>query len=192
MGWIVTGRQGMVSVDDAQRVVYPHGLALRALEDAPERLTPPIVFRSRLEADWANTLDWLGIQWSYEPQLFTLPNGQQYLPDYHLPELGTWLEVKGPGVPRLDKTIAFARWRQDDLVVAGFSPALIPGRKFAMHFRGVLNRCGLALCPDCRRYQWATEAMGCRACRARIPESNFYQHHDAPFHPAQWSGWRGA
>lgn len=52
-------------------------------------------FRSRLEARWAVFLDKLGIQWRYEPQGFELPSGECYLPDFHLPDLDLWVEVKG-------------------------------------------------------------------------------------------------
>lgn len=51
-------------------------------------------FRSRLEARWAVALDHLGVKWEYEPQGFELPSGP-YLPDFWLPELKTWIEVKG-------------------------------------------------------------------------------------------------
>lgn len=51
-------------------------------------------FRSRLEARWAVFFDSLGITWEYEPQGFELPSGR-YLPDFWLPELSTWYEVKG-------------------------------------------------------------------------------------------------
>lgn len=60
-------------------------------------------FRSLLEACWAATLDSLNITWEYEPTTFDLPSGSKYLPDFHLPEMGTWIEVKGPGVPRIEK-----------------------------------------------------------------------------------------
>lgn len=60
-------------------------------------------FRSLLEACWAATLDSLGVVWEYEPTTFDLPSGAKYLPDFHLPEIGTWIEVKGPGVPRIEK-----------------------------------------------------------------------------------------
>jgi hypothetical protein len=63
-----------------------------------------VTFRSRLEADWAHNLTVVGIAWSYEPDGIILPNGQRYLPDFWLPDINTWLEVKGPGVPGLDKT----------------------------------------------------------------------------------------
>jgi hypothetical protein len=57
-------------------------------------------FRSRLEARWAVFFDALGIAWEYEPQgyMITSPDGQQtraYLPDFRLPGLDVWAEVKG-------------------------------------------------------------------------------------------------
>jgi hypothetical protein len=62
-------------------------------------------FRSKLEADWAATLDSLNIRWQYEPQTITLPSGTTYIPDFWLPDIGTWLEAKGTGVPRIEKAI---------------------------------------------------------------------------------------
>ena len=52
-------------------------------------------FRSRLEARWAVFFDTMNIPWLYEPQGYTLSNGRNYLPDFLLPECGTWIEVKG-------------------------------------------------------------------------------------------------
>lgn len=53
-------------------------------------------FRSRLEARWAVFFDKLHIAWEYEPQGFVIePSGRRYLPDFHLPEIGVWVEVKG-------------------------------------------------------------------------------------------------
>lgn len=65
-------------------------------------------FRSKLEADWACTLDTFSIVWEYEPETITLPSGKTYVPDFWLPEIGTWLEVKGPGVPRVEKAYELA------------------------------------------------------------------------------------
>lgn len=53
-------------------------------------------FRSRLEARWAVVFDCLGLLWEYEPEGFELGNGLRYLPDFRLPELNTWLEIKPP------------------------------------------------------------------------------------------------
>lgn len=68
-------------------------------------------FRSKLEADWAATLDSLGIIWEYEPETITLPSGTVYIPDFWLPELRTWIEAKGTGVPRIEKTIELGESR---------------------------------------------------------------------------------
>ena len=56
-------------------------------------------FRSRLEARWGVFFDKLGVKWLYEPQGFELPSGECYLPDFHLPDLGLWVEVKGDPSP---------------------------------------------------------------------------------------------
>lgn len=51
-------------------------------------------FRSRLEARWAVFFDALGIKWEYEKEGFDL-DGEYYLPDFWLPQVGMWAEVKG-------------------------------------------------------------------------------------------------
>jgi len=62
-----------------------------------------ILFQSTLEADWAKNLDKMRIIWEYEPEGVKLPDGQNYRPDFYLPMLTTWFEVKGPHNERLDK-----------------------------------------------------------------------------------------
>lgn len=52
-------------------------------------------FRSRLEARWAVFFDAQGIEWQYEIEGFELPSGR-YLPDFWLPQVSMWGEVK-PG-----------------------------------------------------------------------------------------------
>lgn len=55
-------------------------------------------FRSRLEARWAVFFDEMKIKYQYEPQDFFAEGidgtGYRYLPDFYLPELDTWVEVK--------------------------------------------------------------------------------------------------
>lgn len=53
------------------------------------------LFRSRLEARWAIFFDALGVKWQYEAQGFELPSGATYLPDFRLPDLKMFVEVKG-------------------------------------------------------------------------------------------------
>jgi hypothetical protein len=96
-------------------------------------------FRSLLEASWAATLDSLHITWEYEPQTFDLPSGVKYLPDFHLTEIGVWLEVKGPGIPRIEKAFELGkmlacdcdllactcRWPGGEMVIVGHPPTPI-------------------------------------------------------------------
>jgi hypothetical protein len=51
-------------------------------------------FRSRLEARWAVYFDSLGIKWEYELEGFEFKDGTKYLPDFWLPEIKMFAEVK--------------------------------------------------------------------------------------------------
>jgi hypothetical protein len=53
-----------------------------------------VIFRSRLEAQWAVFWDELGVKWEYEPQTFKLPDGNQYTPDFWIVDLALWVEIK--------------------------------------------------------------------------------------------------
>ncbi|MER6218715.1 hypothetical protein ABT213_32370 [Streptomyces sp. NPDC001674] len=147
-------------------------------------------FRSRLEAYWARTLDGLGIVWKYEPELITLPSGAQYLPDFWLPEIGTWLEVKGPTTPRREKATELGKvrachcartctcqWPGGQLVLLGWPSHRSPNRP------GYRARYGhawwesaygpgayLIECPQCARAHWVTmrRPWTCRGCRASL------------------------
>jgi len=52
-------------------------------------------FRSRTEAKWAVFFDTLGVQWEYEKEGFELGELGRYLPDFWLPDLDCWIEIKG-------------------------------------------------------------------------------------------------
>lgn len=51
-------------------------------------------FRSRLEARWAVFFDEAHISYEYELEGFDLGNGQRYLPDFFLPSMSVFVEVK--------------------------------------------------------------------------------------------------
>lgn len=52
-------------------------------------------FRSRLEARWAVFFDALKIEYEYEKEGYYLPvAGARYLPDFWLPQVNMWAEVK--------------------------------------------------------------------------------------------------
>lgn len=67
-------------------------------------------FRSRLEARWAVFFDALGIKWEYEPEGYDLEEAGWYLPDFWLPQVKMFAEVK-PGEfneKERDKALALA------------------------------------------------------------------------------------
>jgi len=51
-------------------------------------------FRSRLEAKWAVFFDALGVKWEYEIEGYDMGELGKYLPDFYLPDLGCYAEVK--------------------------------------------------------------------------------------------------
>jgi hypothetical protein len=50
--------------------------------------------RSRLEARWAIFFDVLGVRWEYEKDGYVLNSGR-YLPDFWMPDLECFIEIKG-------------------------------------------------------------------------------------------------
>jgi hypothetical protein len=56
-------------------------------------------FRSRLEARWAVFFDALGLPYEYEREGFDLGDGVRYLPDFWLPTIDAWYEIK-PELPK--------------------------------------------------------------------------------------------
>lgn len=148
-------------------------------------------FRSRLEADWARTLDINGITWEYEPETITLPSGVTYIPDFWLPTLGTWIEVKGPGIPRIEKAYELARdraccctrnctcqWPGGELVLIGHESLRDDGPRRTRH--GYTNwatahgaSAYFTTCLNCAQKQWTriSRRLECRACLVPM-------HHD--------------
>jgi hypothetical protein len=150
-------------------------------------------FRSRLEASWADTLTWLAIEWRYEPTRFVLPSGTRYLPDFYLPEIGTWLEVKGEGIPGREKAHELAEavvcrcggacsceWPGGEIVLLGFASLPTPGKRFGtMHWNDAVG--GNALLGECRRCHhrsWVRprHSMACRFCKANDPGVPHFDH----------------
>jgi hypothetical protein len=138
-------------------------------------------FRSTLEADWAATLDYMSVRWAYEPRTLHLPSGKTYIPDFWLPEIRTWLEVKGDGIPGLAKTRELAQepvcgcaaqcdceGRGGVMVIAGFSARYAEGMRYGtmrwadpLAFTSFLSRC-----PHCDGWFWMRPqaSFRCRRC----------------------------
>jgi hypothetical protein len=69
-------------------------------------------FRSRIEARWAVFFTRLGLDWEYEPQGFSVGPTHElwYLPDFLLPKLGMYIEVK-PATPDVLDPEGVKRWQ---------------------------------------------------------------------------------
>lgn len=65
-------------------------------------------FRSRLEARYAVLFDALGMEWHYEPEGFELEHYGRYLPDFYLPHVDMWAEVKAKPFDINERNKAFA------------------------------------------------------------------------------------
>ena len=50
--------------------------------------------RSKTEARWAYFLTAIGVKWEYEPDFFEVRPDVFYLPDFYLPDLDCFLEIK--------------------------------------------------------------------------------------------------
>lgn len=75
-------------------------------------------FRSRLEARWAVFFDHLGVKWEYEKEGFDLGEHGCYLPDFWLPDLDMWVEIKGDDISKTDSAKCFALVKQTNKTVA--------------------------------------------------------------------------
>lgn len=60
------------------------------------------LMRSHSETRWADMMDALNIDWLYEPRLVNTRHGA-YLPDFYLPRVGLFVEVKGPSPTQIER-----------------------------------------------------------------------------------------
>ncbi len=119
------------------------------------------LFRSRLEARWAYYFDAIGTPWLYESEGYEL-DGVRYLPDFYLPELGVFVEVK-PDTPRRDspemaKAIALAKASDKPVLISSGDPggsmplhALMYSPDYGEDGHWYLSSASLGNCPDCER-----------------------------------------
>lgn len=60
------------------------------------------LMRSYSETRWADMMDALHISWLYEPKLVVTSHGA-YLPDFYLPRIGMFVEVKGAAPTEIER-----------------------------------------------------------------------------------------
>ena len=148
------------------------------------------LFRSRLEARWAVFLDHLALEWHYEHEPFTLaPFGYQYLPDFYIPELAAWIEVKpnDPDEEAQRKTDLFnyclsceddpVKSKERAFVLHGGIPWPYPkegniiGYSASLEVEGDLSQRDLCwqLCPMCHQIMIGQiNTMACQGCKEEL------------------------
>lgn len=70
-------------------------------------------FRSRTEARWAIFFDAVGISYQYEPEGFDLGKHGCYLPDFRIPSVNAWVEIKGVAPTDHELELAFRLHEQE-------------------------------------------------------------------------------
>lgn len=90
--------------------------------------------RSRWELVVATAFDRLGIEWEFESIRFDLGGTETYMPDFYLPQLGCYWEVKGWFGPKSKRTVDLFRQCYPEIplivatadVIAAIDPAFDP------------------------------------------------------------------
>lgn len=130
-------------------------------------------FRSRIEARHAVFFDALKVRWDYEPEGFDLGATGRYLPDFFLPELNCWVEIKGqvPGAGERVKAEVLAQQSQQSVFIF-YGGMEVPVERKTEHGLEIVNgtqAIGFGLRP----YPWGGVAfkqlpaiwVECQACR---------------------------
>jgi hypothetical protein len=115
-------------------------------------------YRSRLEARWAIVFDRLKIEAKFEPQSF-IEHGLPYIPDFYLPSLGVWVEIK-PTTPNSDECK-----KAHELHRITKEPVYIFSGYFDVH---------PFACTDCASYHHYYIAAGINICLYDSTQSQFY------------------
>lgn len=130
-----------------------------------------IQMRSKLETKIALFLDGLKILWVYEPRIFLLSNGVYYKPDFYLPELKMWIEVKGD-IQEHNKDISKIFVKDNDtelLVISAEQMYWASMKEFSDGHDNLFsedNEVQLGKCKSCGKYFFCS-VIGdwfCRAC----------------------------
>lgn len=122
-----------------------------------------IKFRSSLETNWAYILDKLNIEWKYEPKRFRLKNGEVYIPDFYLPELKTWIEVKGR-IEEHNKIFSklFVEENKEPLILISYTELYFFGNDYGEVFEE--KELLIGRCSKCNSY-WFCSNYGSYHCR---------------------------
>ncbi len=132
-----------------------------------------VKYKSRIEADMAWALDRLGHQFKYEPKSFLLPSGIHYMPDFWVPDIKLWVEVRGYNTQKGESQIQeFGKMIMEGVFEDQSDYLVI--KKEAVMFAEDAERFGynewmtdvwVSLCYNCHKYSFIG-LSGCYQCRA--------------------------
>jgi hypothetical protein len=147
-----------------------------------------VTFRSRIEAEVAQHLDWLRMPWEYEARSFLLPSGVHYRPDFWIPSRRTVVEVRGYSSRAGDaQLVAFDALVRDGHLTADLRYSATP-LVDAVGFQAadvlfvvigapadLLDPIALAHCSHCNAYYFYPEVQSwhCRACGVHDGDGHF-------------------
>jgi len=124
-----------------------------------------VLFRSQLEARWAVFVDYLKMDYEYEPEwdeVICDGFGVRYKPDFHLPNLDLWIEVKGKKLEELTdievmKIVGWGKW-ESVLILSG--PPRLLTQKSDAHYLCTWNPKKKQINPA-QRNMWWCECLKC-------------------------------
>lgn len=128
-------------------------------------------FKSELEANFALFLDALALKWEYEKYYFKMETGEGYIPDFYIPKLKLWIEVRGyHEVVSWSKAMRFADMIKANQVDGDY--LLITDTEASFYENDNLFGTGYAgkvevnNCPRCNSYVFfgAEGSYKCRSC----------------------------
>lgn len=156
-------------------------------------------FRSRLEARWAVFFGELGIEYIYEPEGFIFPDGTHYLPDFYLPDMHTFFEVKGimndKDMHKINQLLDYSGKH----VAIGYADMTFEASDLCevdengnpvYQFYGTENS-SLCLCNDCNKYYFMGEigSWECRCCGAYDGDNGFIRVLEGDWADRERSWW---
>lgn len=111
-----------------------------------------VMYRSRLEAQTALFLKKLHLKYLYEPHVIDLGDGVNYVPDFYLPDIDTYIEVKGGHNERLDKWEKFVELREKELIEKHGDAFSFNGRNILIKETGIDNKnINIIFCSSCEK-----------------------------------------
>ncbi len=157
-----------------------------------------ILFRSKLEADWARCFDRIGVVWEYEPE-GRYCGDEFVLTDFWLPKAKRWFEVKGQMTyadHRKFKALLKSLPPQfeegpDDFMIFGWPHgelSLAFPYEYGVEF--ISNDLLLVACGECntRYFIQNTQGWGCPHCR-RSGDNFVLIRATTNIPPTTWFGW---